>query len=1030
MGRPHADNSQELLHKLFGKFAQVTAQHILDACKRIATENLKAGRRKLRVLDLGPGAVPYASAFADFEHETVAADLSLEIAFLDRDENLPERTIPKWKSQWFKRDVFDIAKKNETPILEACDCRPDRFDLIIVAAALHEFYYDVVANPSGWRVETFHSDFLEWLRGLLESDNSRIIISDYAWAERAKPSHVLRITRAQDLIVRHADPPWAFVSIKRILESASQCGLQVERSNRRGLYDDDSDEQIREVFQSSHLNDEDRLSEAECATVRFRSGYVLTLHPITPQIAAKSEGAQIPNWDLDLIRMGQAVDDLFNRQGQTREEIRTGLHELFVKEETGRGRRLGRFAAKIRMDAESALAPLRLPKVGDLEVWIGIGLKTFDHGRYVPQMELPWVAAVDAKPKLKPSGVLLRENEDAQISEGGPIAIPFWHLLKTPEADPQTGDYVTPPLPTIHNWLVWVNEELHRQGASTASEQTWPLFSRIRSLTVLSPFAMPEDRALMAEWGDIRRQHETGHFLVQLPPVASKEDEYAWTAIGTYLSTSLKRISNLVLPSAGAARFSWLPTQIGHHAVEEGQTLEGDLDRAYSAFLAVVFGLQDLQYLQRALAEVRKSLLSPQLRALFTPLLAEVDLYRIFLEERHQTAPSYRAYTTIALNCDGLTNDQPDSVMLFSGHPIPPAALGRISTYASDLCRPTVIAEANATLKNEGLTQGQLNTIVSLIPSFGHDAKRPARVIRMVLKSGLNQDVKQQAAEILAAELEERLTGHATLLRKPESIAEAKRSEFSLPPLDSAAKIDWVRLEDIWQTALCAVLLGVCIPIDSGGEGLAIHLRGRSLEELVNEYIKPERHQRFERMAKYLSHFSSVVSERCHGIWLPERIVYTAASPHVVQKSACQALRFILTEILTNVFRYEFKDFTSINDRTAEKYELRVELSAETEARGDAIGGKVPSLASIQICAWPGAQPSTRVISRCNGLRSLKLVSGAVGAQLQTQNLQVTSPDLLNQMKSEEVLPYPRWDFALDRLVWRIFDFPVFHEKE
>lgn len=805
----------------------------------------------------------------------------------------------------------------------------------------------------------------------------------------------------------------------------------MERSTRRGLYDDAPAEELKKAFQNDALPRDERLTEEEFATLRLRNGYVFTLCVNRIDSTTSVEPKAVLNWDLALIDMAQKIESFFTNDpvddSDTQDTSKTiELDKIFVGPQEGI---VERFGVRARTDAEAELAPLRLQNLGDLEVWVGIGLRKLSRDRYTPSMRVPW------QPNRLPQPAGITISPDARATDPnsfsvGPVTIPYCHLLRLPVRDDQ-GRYVRPPLPTIHNWLVWYNRQLHRRVHGDAPSGD-PQFSRIRSLTILSPSANPEDRSVLEEWGDRATQFRTGHLLVQFPALSSTDCDYKWDDLGPKLARDLADISAHELPRGkemvieGGLRWGAIVEEELSGA-GSGMSLAdvSAVEKTYSAFLAAVFFFDDQALFERALSQIRMNVPDDRLKRTIDEMLPEFAEFRRFLRCQGKEGPKYQAYTTIALNCDGLTSAPPDSVMFFAGHPIPPKALDTIARYALDVVRPAVSAEADALLRSEALTQGKFDTIKQLIPAFGHDSKRPARIIANVLgREELGED-RFRLAKALTEELESRLTGHSALL-SPLSPLKARTNELSLPI--GCREIGWRSIEDIWAEALSAVVLGACLPLDAKTTNFASYVRGDSPDAFLRAFLKYPAGSGIDRLNGILGatqHLCPEADACSKTLFLPQIILSGDGNMMMTQRAAPQALRFIFSEILTNVFNHEFSLFAvRTADGQAPIFQLTMEATTTTLL--PPILGATPGLATIRVMASPASMPSLSIQSRCYGLLSIKLISESLGASIASRRLSVRPPDASTTIPSTYHYPFPTYDEKRRCSVWQIDNFPVF----
>ena len=172
MGSGHGVGSQKKLQGLFGDFSTLVEKRIAAALKAIA-RNTTCESKPIRVLDIGAGHVPYRHAF-----EQIKKRHHLHVETLD---NQKETIKNPWADgNWVWEDVFtryDILRPNRKTIPPE-----ERFDLVILAATLHELFYDAVVKHR--QPQDFHLRILQYIRKELLTDSGQLIIADYAWLQQ------------------------------------------------------------------------------------------------------------------------------------------------------------------------------------------------------------------------------------------------------------------------------------------------------------------------------------------------------------------------------------------------------------------------------------------------------------------------------------------------------------------------------------------------------------------------------------------------------------------------------------------------------------------------------------------------------------------------------------------------------------------------------------------------------------------------------------------------------------------------------
>jgi hypothetical protein len=127
--------------------------------------------------------------------------------------------------------------------------------------------------------------------------------------------------------------------------------------------------------------------------------------------------------------------------------------------------------------------------------------------------------------------------------------------------------------------------------------------------------------------------------------------------------------------------------------------------------------------------------------------------------------------------------------MLFSELPFPPAVLTHIGDTMFDACRRLSQVEADALLEAQTAT----SVTETMITSFGHDGKRPASIIELLLNSP--EPSAHRLAHYLAHSLVARLESYSRFdvrERRTEDIQNVLVSEANITR-------HWISLQKLWQ---------------------------------------------------------------------------------------------------------------------------------------------------------------------------------------------------------------------------------------
>src|SRR6266540_111351 len=380
MGSPHKDRSQEKLHELFRGFPDLVQAYLSAALRdKLAASKSDA---PLRVLDIGAGTVPYRAAFSDIPHE------KLDIYLWDRDSTVHDSSL---RAAWLKNDFFDVFPPNNSRIVstETRDVLRKKFDVILLAASLHELHYDAVVN---WGVlGDFHKIFFNYLTKDLLADGGRILIADYGWPKSARADHVWRIRDVQEELTGHADPPWTFLPLTRLQELARDAGLMVLNTSARGLYDQLSKRDLEEKFSG-------RLTPEQQETLQLRLGFVVSFEQsITRGETSSQSFGSNPLLHRRAVAMVSKKAEVIFQAAPANEQRMAELGRLFTQPYSVLNDRaaLWHFVGEMRRLAEQELNEQQVPTPGVFEAWLSVGLSRNSMSkakqtRFIPRLDLPW----------------------------------------------------------------------------------------------------------------------------------------------------------------------------------------------------------------------------------------------------------------------------------------------------------------------------------------------------------------------------------------------------------------------------------------------------------------------------------------------------------------------------------------------------------------------------------------------------------------------------------------------------------------
>lgn len=995
----HTNRSQVRLHDLFRGFAEIVELHIVKACQAIAGDPRKLAGEPIRILDLGAGEVPYRSAFKRLAAELGRGEVSrrLEITLVDKDTSLPKAEFEGCTCIWKYLDILTLLE--EIRERRRYEDIGGPYDLLLMSASLHELYHDAISRKvPRWNPATFHEEFFDLLcrrSSLLASNIGRVIVADYAWADLADPNHLFEIAEEQFKAVEHADPAWTFVDIRRVLQCLLSLNYKVQASDRRGLFDQLDYSEIRKMLPG--------LSEGARTTLGLRTGYILTFEDGGLPVPSEPSYAEIQPRIRAISR--QIVEMFQQYSSLDAENLRCQLNRILTQSTEGQGDHspLVYLARAIYKDGQQALRPYRAPDPGRLEVWLGIGLRKFMNSRFIPRLRASWCGKEDYE-----AGILHPEEGAAPLAPlAGPVAIAYKHLLSRTDA------------PSIHNWCKSFHEAMHKETTivGNVGQRNSAIFN---SFTILSPQSREHDYAISAAWGDEKRQRETGHYILRLYPEDMKGC-WAFEAAQSVLS-ELKGIADYILCGESDS-VSWLPSN-----ADKTQDVDEYTLWMFAIFLQVNFGFggrKQLEDLIRILSDLQLQLTEDMLDRLLPILSALREELNIYGESitPERLDFDYTAFTTIAIGCNGISPYNPDTIILFSGHPIPPSGLNNIASYTSNLCRPIVHLEDKIDAERHAQTQAELDSSRRMIRAFGHDAKRPAGLIEWVLRAGnnLDKEYKIKLARELANELQERMSGYSSIIQEGMDLDKTRLDLWGR--LKNAEAYNWRSISEIWKKTIAMSLLSICIRSDEQWPGLREKIiNGEQVLEIIQSY--PE----LGSMLKKTRNFE--VIQYPPNLLLDLRVPETTRQPGASEEEArtfptYYALQLIFSEIITNALRHEIPF-------ALDEASLPIRLGLSCEVKSDTSYTKIqssvsPVLVDMKITAQPRMKKQEEYIPRSyKGLLSLKDTGHSIGCTVTEQELKVGSPPPNNENDERRSIVVPFFNRYDDRIEWTISNIPLF----
>jgi hypothetical protein len=380
------------------------------------------------------------------------------------------------------------------------------------------------------------------------------------------------------------------------------------------------------------------------------------------------------------------------------------------------------------------------------------------------------------------------------------------------------------------------------------------------------------------------------------------------------------------------------------------------------------------------------------------------------------SAPAYTAYTTIALGCDGLSDQDPDTVMLFSRHPIPPEALDTIAQYSSDLSRPWVQAENEVIARRESRARAELEATVRLNRAFGHDGKGPADLIKQILSDEIDIDPNKKIsfAKEIAQFLSERLGSYSSIVvsrQEPEQI----RTHLWSRPL-KADTIYWKSIEDIWTEAVRMNLLFVCFKRDVSSKTLNQNFglnNSSQLSSIIDVY--PD----ISKMMTFVKNFEV----RLQGANLKTPRGEGEFGGNFRTNPVYHALRLIISEMLTNAMKHEVSDpiVDAVRQGTGSPIRLVLQCDGKKVEKASALPGDLaPILADLTISISPAREVHKDfIVGTYNGLLSLRDLATSIGCHIPEREIALGSAE-------GPTVNVPFFTRYAERIVWSISGVPLF----
>jgi hypothetical protein len=526
----------------------------------------------------------------------------------------------------------------------------------------------------------------------------------------------------------------------------------------------------------------------------------------------------------------------------------------------------------------------------------------------------------------------------------------------------------------------------------------------VRSLTILAQDASSPNLASTAAslsiaglWGTDELQAETGRYLLILPTVDDKRrSSKTSTVFVDLLNDLLARISMNVLGVSNAIK---------------------PVSTDYEHFLESVFYRR-----------------SPDNN--LTLLESRFDSWWIGHSEggscdSHESFPQYRAYSTIALGCDGLSIHDPDTLMIFSSQAVPPEIVETAGEELANVCRRLSILESDVLIESQAAARAEMQERNrqhrAMVASFGHDGKRPANTIELLLRS--QSKLAARVAQMLSRSLVLRLEAFSSLLNTPASNEDARARLRR----ERARAQSWYPIQAIWEEEVLSLL--VRILIDGSGFRIireSVFGKDSKLDNFEMQFSpmldilsKPESsdsQERIEAVRETLRlftclkpTFSALYDDNGLGLCVPYALHGEGGEIRV--PLAMTSISFLISEMLANNAKHQWPSLAPKLENDG------IHLKLLLTQAGDGF--------DIELLSKPAMKtsPSSNLIGEdrtITGLTSVRMVAAGLGAHFDCQHIYVNG-----EPKGE--FPFPlnrRWCFDGIEEVWSTYSLRGVEIKE
>lgn len=1004
----HYNPAAPILGQLNSGGIRLVEKKILETIEQLRKANVP---KPIRILDIGCGASPYLRS------------LPLEgfsLTLLDKDKETVEnhwiKAFPQYDYSLFSEDFLKL----DTNSFIAED-RP--YDIVIFAFVLHELRAQLALqalNHSMDRKEkSDHLDpaeivFKQLIAAPFVGKDTIIILSDiFHWPYwDAKLLDEARMVQLEKL--GHADPASAFLLGAEVLRHAACANLDlvtydVTASVDLNLVPVDPSDPLNYLCTHPKYGKIFGSRRAFCALLKRK-----VQHDSNDQTPVDLSFSKCSGGLPEVIQEGIAGNKNLQRENheylqQLRKllngsaPIETSTYDTYL----GKGlfSSLSQSAGEL---AQSWFATTQVATPKAISFWFGMNSLILNESRYALRDGTTWqchhVHLEDEPASVK---VEIGYNQDWPF-------LCFNHF-----SSPDAVKYIVEP----NSWLTdlsppsvyrWMTSHSMQYPAWRSVSIVCPLEADSNSRE--SPAHLVEDALILQKYSLPSTPLE-GHLLIALPG-HQKDSQFLGVYLdkicsGYYCSENPEATSitdkarTMVLHAIGAVYIDSIFLARGHTSDKSPdiETLLKGFEQRWLSNPKVRFfnGTTDAEELERYSAE----------EIVLLPERMKDQIYR-FIERVRAQPPDVQklpvVWTYFVVRQPGSNESPIATIMFMSDRPFHPALLEIFKAQFQEVFFSIREVEAERKVRLHAAAETKAKTTQSMLSSFGHDGKRPAEIIRQVLKSESSLSPEQRicAAASIAEGLITRLSGYTRLVDDGTSRSQKHLTAWKEGQDKNVSK--FCSINSIFKSELALTLLRLAV--DTSGKWPDLRLK-LGIEELASQLVDA-----YPDLDKIFGVLRGKVFYSFEGPELktPEllnsRLIGTT-SPRVFH-----ALHFIFAEILTNAFRHEFPD--------ADGNILNIFLTATLVPVSSSSAIPHNAVLANFCCMLQPSYPENRkdqISGSTHGLDSLANAARAIGASLATRLVEFYDPELGKKWQDK-----PRAFFLRENgsIVWNISNIPCF----